>query len=41
MGKAVLAAGALVGVVLGLLLPAPAPHSVEGSQYMRPGYSAQ
>jgi hypothetical protein len=38
MARVVLAAGALLGVMLGLLLPAPALH---GGPLLRPGYSAQ
>jgi hypothetical protein len=40
-GRVVLALGALLGVLLGLLLPAPSFHGVQGSRLMRPGYSAQ
>jgi hypothetical protein len=41
MGKVVVAAGALFGVVVGLLLPAPPTHHVDDSRFIRPGYSAQ
>ncbi|HXQ12578.1 MAG TPA: hypothetical protein VN805_16420 [Caulobacteraceae bacterium] len=41
MGRVVLAVGALLGVLLGLLLPTPSLHGVQGSRLMRPGYSAQ
>jgi hypothetical protein len=41
MGKVVLAAGAVFGVVVGLLLPTPPTHNVDDSRFIRPGYSAQ
>jgi hypothetical protein len=41
MGRVILAAGALLGVLLGLLLPAPSLHGVDSGRLIRPGYSAQ
>ena len=40
LGKIVLAAAALLGVTLGLLLPAPSLHGGASGRLITPGYSA-
>jgi hypothetical protein len=41
MGRVVLAAGALLGVLLGLLLPTPALHGGDSGRLITPGYTAR
>ena len=41
MGRLVLALGALLGVLVGLLLPAPSLRGGDSGRLIRPGYSAR